>query len=79
MVCTDCFVPEFWLTSPPNPPGTPPGTDPPPLGGVYTMIGFIAGERTEELRYASPEIIAGRAVAQLDEIFGRVLHQGFRV
>jgi monoamine oxidase len=62
VVCTDCFIPEFWVTSYASRAGS--------STGVHCMTGFIAGKRAEDLSALRPSNIITNALNQLDQMFG---------
>lgn len=68
VVCSDCFLPEIWTTKYPS--GAPKGGDSPPLG-KYVVVGFMAGALAVEAAKLPREEIFRRAIAQLDEMFGK--------
>eukprot|EP00884_Botryococcus_braunii_P007305 jgi/Botrbrau1/16576/Bobra.0068s0007.1 len=86
VVCTDCLVPEFWITSYPVP-QTSGGPDMPPqhgfeqlsgetLGGTapatgqYVVTGFAAGKRAAALGQMREGSLLLKFLQQLDRIFG---------
>lgn len=73
MVCTDCFIPEFWVTSYPAT-----SSDPDPAE-LCCITGFVAGSKAEEMSGMSHTSIIIKALSQLDEIFGKgsLLHETF--
>ncbi|KAF8072874.1 PAO3 [Scenedesmus sp. PABB004] len=62
VVCTDCFVPEFWMTRH--------AVTDPAHERLHACVGFIAGPRADALSGMAPEAAAAAFVGQLDEIFG---------
>ncbi|EFJ44139.1 amine oxidase-like protein [Volvox carteri f. nagariensis] len=62
VVCPGAFAPEFWML---NYPVTNPGA-----GTPHCVVGFIAGERADEVSALGPEAAQKRFLEQLDEIFG---------
>ena len=62
VVCTDCFIPEFWVTSYASKAGS--------STAVHCMTGFIAGKRAEDLSALRPSNIITNALNQLDQMFG---------
>ncbi|GLI62385.1 hypothetical protein VaNZ11_005004 [Volvox africanus] len=62
VVCPGAFAPEFWML---NYPPTNPGA-----GTPYCIVGFIAGERADEVSAMGPDAAQRRFLEQLDEIFG---------
>lgn len=62
VVCTDCFIPEFWVTSYASKAGS--------STAVHCMTGFIAGKRAEDLSALRPSNIITKSLNQLDQIFG---------
>ncbi|XP_024537108.1 lysine-specific histone demethylase 1B isoform X1 [Selaginella moellendorffii] len=67
VVCTDCFVPEFWATQYP----CKSSRDEEALGSVL-LVGFIAGETARQISKLSHSEIFSRALSQLDEIFAKI-------
>ena len=63
VVCTDCFIPEFWVTSYPAA-----AQD---SSNLHSMVGFVAGKKAEDLSSMRPSNIIQNALQQLDQIFGR--------
>lgn len=64
VVCTDSFIPEFWMT-------TYPTTDHSQhLRGLCAVVCFIAGEKAERLSASMPpEEMVARSLQQLDDLF----------
>lgn len=62
VVCLDCFVPEFWVTT--YQPTTPNGA------ALHGITGFLAGAAAEVASALSPEEILQRTLTQLDSMFG---------
>ena len=46
VVCTDCFIPEFWVTSYPATAQN--------SSNLHSMVGFIAGKKAEDLSSMRP-------------------------
>ncbi|CAK0783395.1 hypothetical protein CVIRNUC_006594 [Coccomyxa viridis] len=62
VVCTDCFIPEFWVTSYP--------ATAQDSSNLHSMVGFIAGKKAEDLSSMRHSNIILNALKQLDQIFG---------
>ncbi|GBG78364.1 hypothetical protein CBR_g26393 [Chara braunii] len=81
VVCTDCFLPEIWMTSAtlsrPAPPSSSLRSFSPlrcPSSanlGKVAVVGFVAGERAKEMSQFSHDKIFRKALSQLDEMFGK--------
>jgi monoamine oxidase len=69
VVCTDSFLPEFWVTRYPPVPGGAAGSPASPEG-QFVVTGFAAGTRAEELSQYRDGTIIIKALKQLDLIFG---------
>ena len=67
VVCTDCFIPEFWVTQ------YPATSSDPATAGLCCITGFVAGARAEEMSRLSQTTVVTRSLAQLNEIFGGCL------
>ncbi|EIE19221.1 amine oxidase [Coccomyxa subellipsoidea C-169] len=65
VVCTDSFMPEFWVTE------YPATSSDPATAGLCCMVGFVAGARAEEISHLSQTAVITRSLAQLDHIFGK--------
>ncbi len=63
VVCTDCFIPEFWVTSYP---GSAPGSQ-----ALHCMVGFVAGKKAEDMSHMRPSNIITNTLNQLDQMFGK--------
>ena len=68
VVCTDCFIPEFWVTSYP--------ATAQDSSNLHSMVGFIAGKKAEDLSSMRHSNIILNALKQLDQVFGRS-YQGY--
>lgn len=66
VVCTDCFLPEFWTTQ------YPPTLDEANCAslGKFIVVGFLAGERALAASKLPQAEIIHRSLLQLDRIFG---------
>lgn len=66
VVCTDCFLPEFWITQ------YPPTLDKANCStlGKFTVVGFLAGELALAASKLPQAEIINRSLLQLDRIFG---------
>ncbi|CAL8464484.1 g4019 [Coccomyxa elongata] len=64
VVCTDCFMPEFWVTE------YPATCSDPATAGLCCITGFVAGAAAEEMSRLSQTTVVTRSLAQLDRIFG---------
>eukprot|EP01024_Parvocaulis_polyphysoides_P014875 TRINITY_DN16273_c0_g1_i4.p1 TRINITY_DN16273_c0_g1~~TRINITY_DN16273_c0_g1_i4.p1 ORF type:complete len:219 (+),score=35.95 TRINITY_DN16273_c0_g1_i4:37-657(+) len=62
VVCTDMFLPEFWMTTYPFQQGS--------IGAPYGVTGFLAGEAAEKVSQIRKADVVRRFLDQLDEIFG---------
>ncbi len=62
VVCTDCFIPEFWVTSYSGITGASPA--------LYCMVGFVAGQKAEDMSNMRPSNIISNTLNQLDQMFG---------
>ena len=62
-VCSDCFIPEVWLT----PAAVLMAPDCPP---PYAIVGFVAGARASRVADLPDEEIARKMLLQLDAMFG---------
>eukprot|EP00891_Asterochloris_glomerata_P008389 jgi/Astpho2/8389/e_gw1.00122.39.1_t len=60
VVCTDCFIPEFWVTTYPTAGGE----------SLLCMTGFAAGTRAEEMSKMRQGTVILKTLAQLDQMFG---------
>ncbi|KAK9802009.1 hypothetical protein WJX73_010413 [Symbiochloris irregularis] len=69
VVCVDCFIPEFWVTSYP---ATEPSS--PSSAGLRAMVGFVTGQRAVDASHLSEAEIVERTLSQLDSMFGRHQH-----
>lgn len=69
VVCTDCFLPEFWITQ------YPPALDKANCStlGKFTVVGFLAGELALAASKLPQAEIINRSLLQLDRIFGNQL------
>ncbi len=65
VVCTGCFMPEFWVTE------YPATSSDPATAGLCCITGFVAGAAAEEMSQLSQTTVVTRSLAQLDQIFGR--------
>ena len=63
VVCTDCFIPEFWVTSYPGSAAASPA--------LHCMVGFVAGKKAEEMSHMRPSNIITNTLNQLDQMFGK--------
>ncbi|KAL3134987.1 hypothetical protein ABBQ32_007941 [Trebouxia sp. C0010 RCD-2024] len=85
VVCTDSFIPEFWVTDPPLTPShsqrasaTTGLQDVDKLHHaqqqqstpVHCMVGFVAGSRAEEISKLRQNSVIIQTLSQLDEMFG---------
>ncbi len=75
VVCTDSFLPEFWVTSYPPVPGQAAvseggASSPASPQGQFVVTGFAAGTRAEEMSQYRDGTIIIKALKQLDLIFG---------
>ena len=74
VICVDCFIPEFWVTSYPIADGT-------PADGhlaSHTMVGFVTGQRAV-IASALPEAeVVQRTLQQLDRMFGEAHLPGWK-
>lgn len=69
VVCTNCFLPEIWITQYPS---TSNHTDGRAPLGKFIVVGFMAGEvAAAASRLPEAEVIR-RSLSQLDEMFGQV-------
>ena len=73
VVCPDCLIPEFWVTSYPATSGSA------RTSGLVCMTGFVAGARAEELSSWSQTHIIFKTLSQLDDMFGTKRIFGFAV
>lgn len=62
VVCTDSFVPEFWMLRYPE-------TNSSPGAAAHVVVGFVAGWHVEKLMGRPEHEMVDRFVQQLDEIF----------
>ena len=63
VICTDCFIPEFWVTSYP--------ATAQDSSTLHSMVGFIAGKKAEVLSSMPHSDIILNALKQLDQIYGK--------
>ena len=68
VVCTDCPIPEFWISMHRSD-----GIKPYNGDGKFVVTGFIAGEYTQALEGLEDEQIIGVFLHQLKDIFGTIL------
>lgn len=86
VVCTDSFIPEFWVTDPPLTPSQPqPASATTALqdvdkpqhaqqeqsAPVHCMVGFVAGSRAEEISKLRQNSVIIKTLSQLDQMFGK--------
>ncbi|KAK9804891.1 hypothetical protein WJX72_010512 [[Myrmecia] bisecta] len=64
VVCTDSFIPEFWVT---DYPATSTSAD---TQGLVAMVGFAAGLKAEEMSHMRASAVVQKALDQLDQVFG---------
>lgn len=64
VVCTDCFMPEFWVTH------YPATSSDPATAGLCCITGFVAGARAKDMSHLSQTTVVTQSLAQLDQIFG---------
>lgn len=65
VVCVDCFIPEFWVTSYPVP-----DLSDSSCSGLHAMVGFVTGQRAVNASRLSEAEIVGQTLRQLDGMFG---------
>jgi len=75
VACVGCFLPELWILSyPPEPPTGPAGAglfDPQVAARTKEVVTFFAaGNLADELSKMSKDEIVGKALDQLDQMFG---------
>ena len=63
VVCTDCFIPEFWVTSYPGSACAEPA--------LHCMVGFVAGKKAEDMSHIRLSNIITNTLNQLDQMFGK--------
>ncbi|BFI42826.1 protein MpOMT24 [Marchantia polymorpha subsp. ruderalis] len=79
VVCSDCFLPEVWMTEYPEAPSAADSNgdegckNPGPLG-QYIVVGFIAGDGASRAAQLSEEEIFLQSLTQLDRMFGKSDH-----
>uniref|UniRef100_A0A7S3E4S6 Amine oxidase domain-containing protein n=1 Tax=Chloropicon laureae TaxID=464258 RepID=A0A7S3E4S6_9CHLO len=64
--CPFGFLPEIWATKYPSQ-GQEEG------GGKVAMVGFVAGDRAEEMARLSQDVVVASSLAQLDEMFASAI------
>jgi len=69
VVCTNCFLPEFWVTQYPS---TSNYTDGKTSLGKFVVVGFMAGESAAAAAKLPEAEVIRRSLLQLDEIFGQL-------
>lgn len=69
VVCTHCFLPEFWVTHYPSKSNY---TDEQPPLGKFVVVGFMAGEVAAAASKLPEAEVMRRSLLQLDEIFGEL-------
>lgn len=69
VVCTHCFLPEFWVTQYPS---TSNHTDKHTALGKFVVVGFMAGEVAAVASKLPEAEVISRSLLQLDEIFGEL-------
>lgn len=65
VVCVDCFIPEFWVTSYPATDSCKTSST-----GRHAMVGFVTGQRAVDASRLSVAQIVRRTLQQLDRMFG---------
>lgn len=69
VVCTNCFLPEFWVTQYPS---TSNHTDGETPLGKFVVVGFMAGDVAAAAAKLPEAEVLRRSLLQLDEIFGQL-------
>lgn len=78
VVCTDSFIPEFWITSYPVPQAkrrtdsAVHGTAQASKGKLHAVVGFITGRRAVSASSMAESAVVQQFLQQLDRIFGSV-------
>jgi hypothetical protein len=73
VVCSNCFLPEFWVTQYPSSANHSDGES--AVGG-FVVVGFMAGEVAAAAAKLPEAEVIQRSLWQLDEIFGQLPHTG---
>ena len=91
IICTDSFIPEFWVTTYPTEAQSPASEQPHGLdaarqagsktgeGQLFGITGFACGEKAEAMGRMPDEELIQAALKQLDEMFGAVLFNLYSV